>query len=62
MATAIQEVRELLDRLPEDVSLEDIQYHLYVLQRVERGRTGIEAGSVVPQNEVEARMARWLET
>ncbi len=27
----------LLQKLPEDASYEDIQYHLYVLQKVRRG-------------------------
>ena len=30
MKTAKDEVRELLQNLPDDASLEDIQYHLYV--------------------------------
>jgi predicted transcriptional regulator len=61
MATAKQEVLKVLDTLPEDASLEDIQYHLYVLQRIERGRQDVEAGRVIPNDEVERRMARWLE-
>jgi len=60
MATAKQDVRRVLDGLPEGASLEDIQYHLYVLQRIERGREDVEAGRVLPQNEVEQRLARWL--
>jgi predicted transcriptional regulator len=61
MATAKQDVRRVLDGLPEEVSLEDIQYHLYVLQRIERGREYVEAGRVLPQDEVEQRLARWLD-
>jgi hypothetical protein len=37
MQTVKQEVSAPLKRLPEDCSLEDIQYHLYVLQKIERG-------------------------
>ena len=33
MATAKEEVEELLGKLPHDCSLEDIQYHLYVLEK-----------------------------
>ena len=40
MATAKEEVEELLGKLPNDCSLEDIQYHLYVLEKV---RNGLEA-------------------
>ena len=61
MATPKQEVRKVLETLPEEASLEDIQYHLYVLQRIERGRRDVEAGRVISQDEVERRMSRWLE-
>ena len=60
MANAKQDVRKVLDALPEEASLEDIQYHLYVLQRIEKGREDIAAGRVVAQEEVERRMSRWL--
>ena len=54
-------VRALLDRLPENCSLEDVQYHLYVLQSLARGEADVEAGRVVPHEQVEAEMRRkWL--
>jgi predicted transcriptional regulator len=59
--TAKQDVRRILDGLPEEASLEDIQYHLYVLQRIERGREDVETGRTLPQDEVEQRLARWLD-
>ncbi|MGH2950736.1 MAG: hypothetical protein ACRDKX_01675 [Solirubrobacterales bacterium] len=61
MATAKQDARKVLEKLPEEVSLEDIQYHLYVLQRIERGREDVERGRVVLQDEIEQRLARWLD-
>jgi predicted transcriptional regulator len=61
MATAKQDARRVLDGLPEEASLEDIQYHLYVLQRIERGREDAKAGRTVPQDEVERRLAKWLD-
>mgnify|MGYP003554776666 CR=1 FL=1 len=60
MQTAKKEVSELLNRLPEDCSLEDIQYHLYVLQKIERGLKDAEEGRVYSQEEVEKMMAKWL--
>jgi len=62
LKTAKEEVREILERLPEDVSLEDIQYHIYVQQKVQRGLDDIAAGRVLTQEEVERRMSRWLST
>lgn len=61
MQTAKQEVSNLLKRLPEDCSLEDIQYHLYVLQKIELGMKDAKEGRVYTQEEVEKRMAKWLE-
>lgn len=56
-----QEVSKLLNRLPDDCSLEDVQYHLYVLQKIEHGLKDAEEGRVYTQEEIEKRMAQWLE-
>ena len=61
MKTAKEEVRDLLEHLPEDASLEDIQYHIYVRQKVQKGLDASREGNVISQNEVEKRMSRWLE-
>ncbi|MCJ7496363.1 MAG: hypothetical protein MUP68_19335 [Deltaproteobacteria bacterium] len=55
-----EEVSSLLTRLPDDCSLEDVQYHLYVLQKIERGLKDVEEGRVYTQEEVEKRMAKWI--
>ena len=34
MSTAKNEVQSLLEKLPDDCTLEDIQYHLYVVEKV----------------------------
>lgn len=59
--TAKDEVRALLEKLPEDASLTDIQYHIYVRQKVERGLEAIRKGDVISHEEIEKRMARWLD-
>jgi predicted transcriptional regulator len=59
--TAKDEVRELLANLPDDASLEDIQYHLYVRQKIQRGLEAAEQGRLIPHEEVVRRMSRWLE-
>lgn len=56
-----KEVSDLLSRLPDDCTIEDIQYHLYVLQKIERGLNDAKEGRVYSQQEVEARMSKWLE-
>jgi predicted transcriptional regulator len=60
VSTAKEEVRKMLDRLPDDSSLEDIQYHIYVQEKIEHGLHDIRAGRLLTQEEVERRMSRWL--
>ncbi len=60
MKTAKEEVRALLEQLPENASMEDIQYHIYVRQKIQRGLDAAAEGRVVSQAEIEQRMARWL--
>ena len=60
MGTAKKQALELIQQLPEESSLEDIQYHLYVREKVERGLRDLKATRVLSQKEVERRMARWL--
>jgi predicted transcriptional regulator len=54
-------VRALLDRLPEDCTLDDVLYHLYVIQSVERGLADADAGRTIPHEQVAADLRRkWL--
>ncbi|MBP8645092.1 MAG: hypothetical protein KBH99_03095 [Syntrophobacteraceae bacterium] len=61
MSTPKREVLKMLDRIPDSASFEDIQYHIYVCQKIELGLKDIEAGRVVSQEEIERRMSKWLE-
>jgi predicted transcriptional regulator len=59
--TAKEIVRALLNRLPDDCSLDDVLYHLYVVQAVSEGVADSEAGRVISQDEVAAELRRkWL--
>jgi len=60
VATAKEEVRKILDTIPDDASFEDIQYHIYVREKIDRGLEDIEQGRVLSQEEVERRMSKWL--
>ena len=60
MGTAKQEVEALLNKLPDDCSLEDIQYHLYVIEKVRNGLEAAESQGTVSQEEVEQRFSKWL--
>ena len=60
METAKEQVQQILDQLPGDASLEDIQYHIYVRQKIQQGMDDIDAGRVVSHAEVQQRLAKWL--
>lgn len=60
MSTAKQDVELLLSKLPDDCSLEDIQYHLYVIEKVRNGLEAADAQGTVSQEEVEGRFGKWL--
>ncbi len=54
-------VLDLARKLPDDCSLDDIQYHLYVLQTIEHGRVEVAQGSTVSHEEVKQELrAKWL--
>ena len=60
MNTAKEEVRALLDKLPDDCSLEDVQYHLYVAEKIQRGIDRAEKEGVLDQDEVEREFSKWI--
>ena len=58
---AKEAVRALLDRLPDDCTLDDVLYHLYVIQRVSSGLDDIDAGRTIPHEQVEEELRRrWM--
>lgn len=59
MNTAKEEIRALLDRVPDNATYEDIQYHIFVRQKIARGLQDVEAGRLVDQDEAERRFALW---
>jgi predicted transcriptional regulator len=56
------QIIELIKALPEDSTLEDIHYHLYVREKVERGLQAIDEGRVVSQEEAEKKVQEWLKS
>ena len=59
METAKEQVQRILEVLPDDASLEDIQYHIYVRQKVDQGLADGDAGRVVGHEEAMKRLDKW---
>ena len=53
-----QEARQLVDQLPEQASWDDLMYEIYVRQSIEAGLADVQAGRVVPHDDVMARILR----
>ena len=53
------EVRRLLDTLPDEASYEDIQHHIYVQQKIDIGLEASERGDFIADDEIERRIAGW---
>jgi predicted transcriptional regulator len=62
MPTTKQQVQHVLDQLPDDCTIDDVQYHLDVMQQVESGLAAIDRGDTIPHEEVNRRLAKWLST
>jgi hypothetical protein len=55
-----QKIESLLNQLPDDCSIEDIQYHLYVLEKVRHSLNAASLENTLPQEEVEGLLNKWL--
>jgi hypothetical protein len=56
MPTVKEEVWRMMERLPDNATWEDVQYSLYVRERIERGRGEAAEGKILDEDEVERRM------
>jgi hypothetical protein len=53
-------IRKLLDQMPDDATIEDIQYQIFVLQKIQAGEENLEAGRIVTHDQVMQDLARWV--
>ena len=61
MQSVKEQVKEMLDVLPEDTTYDDIHYHLFVREKIDKGIADIEQGKIVTEEEMDARFKKWLE-
>ncbi len=53
-------IRKLLDKMPDNATIEDIQYQIYVLQKIQAGEEDLGAGRIVSNDQVMQDLARWV--
>lgn len=54
-------VLQAVQDLPSDTTYEDVLEHVYMIQKIDRGRQQIADGQGVPHDEAVRRMKRWHE-
>ena len=60
MSTAKEDVEALLTKLPDDCSFEDIQYHLYVIDKVRHGLEIADTRGTITQEKAEEQLSKWI--
>ncbi len=50
----------LIKSLPDNVTLEDIMYHLYVKEKILKGQKQLAEGQAYSQEEIEDQVEQWL--
>ncbi len=60
MNTAKEQVKSLLTNLSDDCSIEDVQYHLYVAQKIEKSLYRVENEGTLSQQQVEEKLGKWI--
>jgi len=58
MATTKKQALEMIKKLPEKATWDDIMYEIYVRKKIEAGMKAADEGRVVPHEEVKKRFIR----
>lgn len=61
MSAVKTEAQEMIKNLPDDCTYEDIQYHLYVIEKIERGIKRADSEEKTSHKDAKERMKKWLE-
>jgi hypothetical protein len=60
MRSLKENVEKMLQSLPDDSTIEDIQYYLYVLDKIEKSQQEIRDGKGISHEEAKARLSKWI--
>ena len=59
MLTLKEKVKNLIDELPDDATLDDIEYHLYVRKKIERSREAVRQGKLTTHEDAKKKFREW---
>lgn len=58
--TLKEEVIKLIQELPDNTTIEDIMYKLYVRAKIEAGIKELDEGKGIPHNEMMEKISKWI--
>jgi predicted transcriptional regulator len=53
-----EEAKKLLDKLPDEISWDDIMYEMYVRNKIDRGIQAADEGKLISHEEVKKRFSQ----
>ena len=59
MQTLKQEIIKAISTLPENVTIEDIMYRLYVIEKIRKGKKAVKEGRTISIDELKREMKKW---
>jgi hypothetical protein len=59
METLREEAINVISKLPDSASIDDIMYRLYVIDKVRKGREAIQQGDSISIEELKGEMESW---
>ena len=61
MQNVKQSAIDLIQRMPDNCSIEDIQYELYVRSKIEAGLNDIKEGNILSEEVMDKEIDSWLQ-
>ena len=58
--TVKQKVLEVITKMPDDSTLEDIGYELYVIESVQKGLDELDQGEYLTHEQAKAQLQKWV--
>ena len=58
--TTKQEIIQMIQRMPDDISVLDVMAELYFRQKVDKGLRQLDVGESVEHEEARRRLGKWL--
>ena len=53
---AKKQIQEVIERMPDEIDVEDLMYELYVIDKIEAGRKDVREGKIISHEEAKKRL------